>query len=466
MAAPANFERRPLRAAPAAGNDSGLFVNRLNQTLSEPRALLAPVAALLAGVALLLLGNGLFLTLVPLRADIEGFSATWIGAIGAAYSVGFVLGCYAVPPLVARVGHIRVYATLAALGAIVPLLHLMALTPVAWVLFRVIIGFCFAGLYMVIESWLNGASTRENRGTIFSTYIFVNLAAITGGQYLILLEEPTGSQLFSLAAILFALAVIPVCLTRAPSPPLPVEARPNLRKLWRNSPVSVVGCLSNGMANGSIWSLAPVYAKSLGLSLTGIAIFVSVAIIGGAVVQYPLGRLSDRLPDRRWLIAAVCAVAAVAGLILLIASAFSFVIVYIAIFFFGAAAFSLYGFCVAHANDHADPEDFVEISAGLLLMFGAGAVIGPLISSALMEGIGATFLFLFTTVVHGGMAAWTIWRMKRREPVAPEDREHYVPMTRTSPNIFSFDPRSEEAVLEEDDEAAEGSGQQTHPSPR
>jgi len=424
-------------------------LSRLTESLAEPKALLAPVAALLTGVALLLLGNGLFLTLVPLRADLEGFSATWIGAIGAAYSLGFVAGCYLVPPLVARVGHIRVYAAFAALGAIVPLLHLMALTPIAWIAFRVIIGLCFSGLYMVIESWLNGASTRENRGTIFSAYIVVNLAAITGGQYLILLESPSSEKLFSLAAILFALAVIPVCLTRSPSPPLPVEARPNLRKLWANSQVALMGCFTNGMANGAIWGLAPVYAKNLGLSLTGIAIFVSLAIVGGAVVQYPLGRLSDRLPDRRWLIAAVCAAASIAGLVLVMAAGLSVYIVYVAIFLFGAAAFSLYGFCVAHANDHGTPEDFVEISAGLLLVFGAGAVAGPLIASAVMEGLGAAFLFLFTSVVHGAMALWTFWRMKRREAVAPEDREDYVPMTRTSPNIFSLDPRAEETEADE-----------------
>jgi len=429
------------------------FVLRLAENLARPKALLVPVAALLTGVALLLLGNGLFLTLVPLRADLEGFNAAWIGAIGAAYSVGFVVGCYLVPPLVERVGHIRVYAAFAALGAVVPLLHLLALTPVAWIVFRMLTGLCFSGLYMVIESWLNGASTRQTRGTIFSAYIMVNLTAITLGQYLILLEEPGSEKLFSLAAILFALAVIPVCLTRSSSPPLPVEARPDLRKLWNNSQVAVMGCFTNGMANGAIWSLAPIYAKNLGLSLTGIAIFVSLAIVGGAVVQYPLGRLSDRLPDRRWLIVAVCATASVAGLILIMAAHLSIHIVYVAIFLFGAAAFSLYGFCVAHANDYGSADEFVEISAGLLLVFGAGAVPGPLVASAMMDALGFAFLFLFTSIVHGAMALLTFWRMKRREAVAPEDRENYVPMTRTSPNIFSFDPRAENHADEETDKS-------------
>ena len=423
---------------------------RITASLAEPKALLAPVAALLVGVTLLMLGNGLFLTLVPLRADLEGFGAAWIGAIGAAYSVGFVAGCYLVPPLVARVGHIRVYAAIAALGAIVPLLHLLALHPAAWILFRMIIGVCISGLYMVIESWLNGAATRRNRGTVFSAYVAIHLAAVTAGQYLLLLDSPSGSKLFSLATILFALAVIPVCLTRSPSPPLPVKARPDLAKLWRNSQVSVVGCFTNGMANGAVWSLAAVYAKGLGLSLTGIAVFISVAIVGGAAVQYPLGRLSDRLPDRRWLIAAVCAVAAVAGLVLLSAAGLPVLVVYAANFLFGAAAFSIYGFAVAHANDHAEPEDFVEISAGLLVIFGVGAIAGPLVASALMELFGSGFLFLFTAILHGAVALWTFGRTKRRRAIAPEDREDYVPMARTSPNIFAFDPRAEDPKPDRD----------------
>ena len=415
---------------------------------AAPKALLAPVAALLVGVALLMLGNGLFLTLVPLRADLEGFGAAWIGAIGAAYSVGFVLGCYLVPPLVARVGHIRVYAAVAALGAIVPLLHVLALAPVAWLLFRIVIGLCIAGLYMVIESWLNGAATRRNRGAVFSSYIAIHLAAVTAGQYLILLESPESPDLFSLATILFALAVIPVCLTRSPAPALPVSARPSLRRLWRNSQVAVVGCMTNGMANGAVWSLAPVYAKGMGLSLTGIAIFVSAAIVGGALVQYPLGRLSDRLPDRRLLIAIVCTVAALAGIVLQAAAGLPATAVYLLHFLFGAAAFSIYGFSVAHANDHAAPEDFVAISAGLLVVFGAGAVIGPLAASFLMEGLGSSKLFLFTSIVHGVVALWTFRRMKQREPIAPEDREDYVPTVRTSPNVFAIDPRADEPPAE------------------
>ncbi len=421
--------------------------------LVKPESLFAPVAALLTGVALLMLGNGLFLTLVPLRASSEGFSAAWIGAIGASYFAGFALGCFVLPPLVARVGHIRAFAAVAALAAIAPLLHALVLTPSAWVAFRAVLGFCLSGLYMVIESWLNGASKRSNRSTVFSGYIAVHLSALTAGQFLILLGSPAGPELFSLAAILFALAVVPVSLTHAASPPMPVSVAPSVRKLWRNSQVAVAGCLTNGMVNGAIWSLAPVYATSLDLALTGIAVFVSVAILGGAFVQYPLGRLSDRLPERRWLVAILCIVAAGAALVLVFGTALPLAAAYLAYFLFGAAAFSVYGICVAHANDHAESENFVEISAGLLMIFAFGAVIGPLIASALMETLGPGYLFLFTGTVHGAVGLWTAWRIKRGSAEAPEDRASYVPTIRTSPNAFALDPRAETA---EHDEAGTG----------
>ena len=172
--------------------------------------------------------------------------------------------------------------------------------------------------------------------------------------------------------------------------------------------------MTNGMVNGAVWSLAPIYAKGLGLSLTGIAVFVSVAIVGGALVQYPLGRLSDRLPDRRWLIAGLCGIAACAGFVLMFGTALPLPALYTAYLLFGAAAFSIYGFSVAHANDHAGPGDFVEISAGLLVIFGVGAVAGPLLASWLMEALGFRYLFLFTCAVHAGVALWAVWRTGQR----------------------------------------------------
>ncbi len=407
---------------------------------------LAPVYALLAGTGILLLGNGLLSTLTPVRADLQAFGSFWIGWIGAAYFVGFIVGCYVCPRLVSRVGHIRVFAALAALASTAPLLQVMALHPGAWIGIRAILGFCLAGLYMVIESWLNDIATRATRGTIFSGYMLVNLVAIAAGQYLLLLADPAQAELFLVVAILIAFALIPVSLTRASAPPPPVQATPHLRRLYLLSPVGFVGCLIVGMANGAFWSLSAVYAREVGLSYTGIAVFISSAIIGGALIQWPLGKISDSMADRRKLIAIVSGAASLLSIVLVIGNLLPGFSLYGVAFLFGSAVFSLYGLCVAHANDHAEPSEFVQVSASLLLVFGAGAAIGPVIASAIMQVAGNLYLFSFTAVAQAVMTAYVFYRMRQRGPVQPEDREDYVSTTRTSPELFALDPRGQETA--------------------
>jgi MFS family permease len=410
----------------------------------SPRTL-APVYALLAGTAIFLLGNGLLSTLTPVRADIQNFSSFWIGWIGAGYFGGFIVGCYVCPPLVSRVGHIRVFAALAAAASTVPLLQVMVIHPGAWVCLRAVIGFCLAGLYMVIESWLNDIATRATRGSIFGAYMIINLAAMAAGQYLLVIADPAKEGLFLIVAILIAFALIPVALTRASAPPPPVQASPRLGRLYRLSPVGLVGCVVVGMANGSFWSLSAVYARDVGLSYAGIAVFVSAAIVGGTLIQWPLGKISDTIGDRRKLIAVVSGCASLFSIALVFGKSLPGPSLFGAAFLFGAAVFSLYGLCVAHANDYAEPADFVQVSAGLLLTFGAGATVGPIIASALMEVAGDAYLFAFTAVAQGAMAAYVLHRVRRREPVEPEAREQYVATTRTSPEAFALDPRSQEA---------------------
>ncbi len=410
-----------------------------------PRTL-APVYALLAGIAVLLLGNGLLSTLTPVRADLQAFGSFWIGWIGAAYFAGFIVGCYVCPPLVTRVGHIRVFAALAALASTVPLLQIMALYPGAWLIFRAVIGFCLAGLYMVAESWLNDIATRTTRGTIFSAYMLTNLLAMAAGQYLLVIADPAKPEPFLIVAILIAFALIPVALTRASAPPPPVQASPHLGRLYRLSPVGFVGCLIVGMANGSFWSLSAVYARDIGLAYTGIAVFISAAIIGGAMIQWPLGKIADSMADRRKLIAVVSGAASLLSIVLVFGAHLPGFSLYGAAFLFGSAVFSLYGLCVAHANDYAEPTDFVQVSASLLLVFGTGAALGPILASATMQMFGDQYLFAFTAVAQAAMAGYVVYRMGRREAVQPEDRESYVPTTRTSPEAFALDPRGHEEV--------------------
>ena len=264
----------------------------------------APITALLLSVALLLMGNGLQGTLLPVRANLEAFTDTDIGILGSAYFGGFAAGCIFGPHLVRRAGHIRCFAALVAIASCVVLLHSLFLSPALWWGLRALTGFCFAVLYMVIESWLNEKSTNETRGLIFSLYTIINLTVITIGQLMLGLDQPENFQLFILASILVSLAAVPVAMTRAEAPAPPKSVRIRLRHLYRLSPVGAVGCLVVGLANGSFWALAPVFAQDKGASTWGVAIFMSVAVIAGALAQYPLGRLSDKMDRRKVIIAA------------------------------------------------------------------------------------------------------------------------------------------------------------------
>ncbi|HLS68293.1 MAG TPA: MFS transporter [Kiloniellales bacterium] len=414
---------------------------------------LAPVTALLLSVALLLLGHGLFGTLLPVRAQIEAFPTPIIGLLGSLYFFGFGAGCVLGPYLIQRVGHIRAFAALAALLVATPLIH--ALFPVVsiWALLRILAGLCLAGLYTAIESWLNQAADNEQRGTVLSIYIVINLMAMTGGQLLLSVGSPAGHELFSLIAVLITLAVVPLALTRSTAPVPPLSFRLRLGRLYRLSPVGLIGCLMVGVTNGAFWTVAPAYVTSLGQPADDVATFMATAVFAGALAQWPLGRLSD-VVDRRYVILGGCVVAALAG--------FGFYLSpllplppFVLAALFGASALSAYALCIAHANDFIVPEDAVEASAGLLLTYAAGAVVGPLLATTAMGELGPHGLFATTAVAHALFALFVVYRMSQRASVPAEERDHFVLMEpRTSTVVFELDPRSETTSPEVAEEQA------------
>ncbi|MDX1540000.1 MAG: MFS transporter [Geminicoccaceae bacterium] len=424
-------------------------------------ATIAPVTALLIGASILLLGNGVQSLLLPIRASDEAFSTMVIGLMGAAYPAGFILSCLSTPQLVQRVGHIRTFAVLAAIAGVSALAHAVLVVPLAWVVLRLISGFCFAGLFMVIESWLNEAASNTTRGQIFSTYMVVNLASVTAGQLLIGLGDPGDFRLFALAASAIILSLVPVGLTTSKGPP-PIEVvQLRLGRLYRMSPVGVLGCFFVGVANGSFGSLGPIFAGAAGLSVGEIALFMSAGLIGGAVFQMPIGRLSDRM-DRRRVIVAASLVAVLLGVTMMLvgdARAGGRLLAFDAgaielpqgalialAFFFGAAIHPIYGLCTAHTNDFVERAEFVEASSGLLLTWGLGAATGPLLASVLMEIAGPGSLFLFTAAAHLACALFALWRISRRTAPRPDERDVFVPANaaaRTTPVATVLDPRSE-----------------------
>lgn len=405
------------------------------------------IGAILLSTAFLLLGNGLTGTLTPVRAHLDGFSDLAIGTMGSAYYAGFVLGCFVVPKLLARVGHSRTFAVAAALTAATVLIQPIFTLPVVWFVVRAGFGVCAAGVFMVIESWLNDRATNQTRGRILSAYVLVNLSCLLLGQWMLTAASPRGYELFSLAAILYILCVIPVGLTRLPQP-VPQEApQLRVRRLMQVSPVGMAGVTAVGLANGAVWTLAPVYAISLGYSTIGVALFMSAFITGGMLIQLPLGRLSDRL-DRRWIIVGTCVAAAIGGVALALLGlrgAHLPWLLYPLTVLFGAAMLPLYSLSIAHANDRIERTEFIEASATLLMVNGLASVVGPTIGAVVMAHAGLASLFFYTATVHVLMAGFTVWRITTRR-AAPEDmRELFVAVPQqASPNAVELDPRAQE----------------------
>ena len=401
---------------------------------------LAPVAALLFSVGLLLMGSGLQGTLLPVRAQLEAFTDLDLGMLGSAYFLGFGAGCLFGARLVRRSGHIRTFAAMVALASTTALAHAMLPSPPVWWVLRGVTGFCFAVLYMVIESWLNERASNENRGLIFSAYTIVNLTVITLGQ-IMLTAAPVGSfTLFAWASILVSLAAIPIAFTRAEAPAPIGAVKIRVRRLYLLSPVGFVGCFAVGMANSAFWSLGPLFVdRGQGVNAADVALFMSVTVIGGAVGQYPLGRLSDRM-DRRRVIVLSCSGAALAGGALVATGELLPWAMLGAAFLFGFFAFPLYSLSVAHTNDFIEPEGYVEASGGLLLVFGLGAVVGPLIASAVARTFGIETIFAYTAVVHLLTAFFTLYRMTRRARPPEEERGAFVDALVVASTVSTVDP--------------------------
>jgi MFS family permease len=410
--------------------------------------ILRPVTALLMAAAILMTGNGLLGVLVPIRADLAHFTRLEIGAMGSIYYAGLMLGCLVAPAIIARVGHIRAFTAFTASATITPLLHAMWLDPWVWAGLRGLNGLCFAGLFMGIESWLSGASTSETRGRVLAAYTVINLTVVTFGMQMLALTPPGGFELFSLVAILYSLAAVPVCMTTTPVPAPPTRAKLRIVWLYSVSPVSVLGCFFTGVANSGFWQLSALYASESGLSIHDVALFVTIAVLGGAIGQWPVGMVSDRLGRRPLLM--VCGIAAsAAGLGLFAAAQIKppTVVLFALAAGYGLMAFPIYTLCVAHANDLVHKKRAVEVSSGLLLVFSVGAVIGPLVASAAMAGLGNGALFLHTAIAHLLIAGITLVRSQVRPSLPNRRQEEYVVVPNSTPAMFELDPRGAENIL-------------------
>lgn len=404
-----------------------------------------PVLSLLWGTAFLLAGSGLHGLILPLRGQAEGFSMTALGLLGTAWAVGFVAGCYLAPRLVRKVGHVRAYGAFAASASIVALMTGIWINEYAWIILRMFTGFAMAGAFMVIESWLNERSSNENRGTVFGLYMMVTYASIMAGQMVVAAADIGNGSLFMMAGILFCASLIPTAISSAMAPKPLQSVSLDLKGLYRNSPVASAACLLVGIANGAWGTLGAVYGARIGISTFEIALMMSLVVLAGALAQMPVGRLSDRM-DRRYVLAGAAAGCGVIALLIFVAMPRSGVAVLVMTAAYGMLAYTLYSIAVAHANDHASPEDFVKVSGGLLLLYGFGTMIGPILGAPLMDYMRPESLFLATALPHFVLAGYTLLRISRRAPVPIEDREAFktLPSERAvTPQAVLLDPRSD-----------------------
>lgn len=407
--------------------------------------------ALLVGASLIITGTGLLGTALALRAESLGFTSSLIGVVMSAYFVGYVVGTYACPKIVMSAGHVRAFSAFAATAASAVLLHPLLIDPIVWALLRFVTGVCLVGLYMVIESWLNERSTNEARGRVFAVYQVVSLVALAGGQYLILLGSDSISTAFIIAGALLSMGLVPVVLTRVPHP-APISAvHLDLGKLWRISPLGVAGTGVAGLANGAFFALGPVFAQRVGLDTAEVALFMSLVLLGGVALQWPIGQASD-LWDRRTVIFAVsvggASFAALATWLLersvpgMLAS----------MLLYGGAAFTLYPLCVAHANDYADASEFVATASGLLLVYGIGAAVGPLLAGPMIQFFSAPAFPTFLSAMQAALALFILVRMRVRSAPPLDAQEPFVMLQRTSQSVLEMIAPDEDAESEPETE--------------
>lgn len=409
------------------------------------QGILRPVTALLLATAIVMAGHGMLVMLVPLKASTADFSSFTIGLMGSGYFGGLVAGCWLAPAIIGRVGHIRAFSAFTASVTVIPLFHSLAVDPIAWTLLRVLQGICCAGLWLVIESWLNAASDTSTRGRVLGSYTFVQLVLQTAGMQIVGLTSLDGNDLFTLAAILMSLSALPIALTAAIAPMPPKRNKLRLGWVFSVSPAATLGTSLGGFATGAFWILAPLYAQSAGLSPAGSAAFVAMALLAGALTQWPLGALSDRI-GRRAVMTGCAMVAMAASLTLALIGTSQLWMIFVGSIVFGGASFPIYTIALAHANDLVPSKRAITVSSGMLFVYSVGAATGPLVASLMVEWAGFSALFSTISIACGLIGLVTVVRIQVRPRLPKRHREDYVNVPRTTPAVFDLDPRTDDAA--------------------
>jgi MFS family permease len=382
--------------------------------------------ALFTGVGLLMVGNGLQGSLVGIRSQNEGFAPLWTGVVMAGYFAGILAGSRTVTTALRAVGHIRVFAALASMASAAVLAYPLAVFPLAWALMRFTMGACMAGLYVVVESWLNDLATNRTRGRLLAVYMVVTMGGMAAGQFLLGSADPAGFELFLVSSVLVSLSLVPITLSATSTPPMVSLDTMSIRDVARLVPTGLVVSLLVGATAGVLLGMGAVYATSVGLTPSQTALFVASPMAGGVLGQLPVGWVSDHV-SRRSVMVGVALVAVGAALGLLVVEPGS-ALGYVLLFVVGGMSFPLYSLGIAFTNDQLASDQILGASAALVMVNGVGAVLGPLVTAGLTVAFGPSQYFVCLALTHSAVVVFLGYRIVTHHTVPPvADQEHYVP---------------------------------------
>jgi len=367
---------------------------------------------LLMGVMLLMVGNGVQGTLLGIRGNTEGFSTYQLSYVMSAYFLGFLFGSLVAPQMIRKVGHVRVFAALGSFISAILVIYPVYPDWIVWTVLRVMAGFCFSGIYITAESWINNTASNETRGQALSAYMIVQMLGIIASQVLMNLPDSTGFALFIIPSVLVSLAFMPILLAPTPAPAFDSTRRISFGRLFRLSPLGCAGMLLTGGVFSAMFGMASVWGAQVGLDVRDISIFVGSLYVGGLVLQYPIGWASDRL-DRRMLIMGLSTVAAITMLVAAFVPLPFTALIGVAVIL-GGITNPVYALLIAHTNDFLQREQMAGASAGLIFLNGFGAIFGPIITGWMMETVGPGGFFLFIGILFVALAAYALYRMTRR----------------------------------------------------
>jgi len=406
------------------------------------RKVIRSVTPPLVSLVIVMLGNGYFNTYASLRISIDGYASWVIGVLNAAYYAGVMLGSIYVERLIDRIGHIRTFAMFASINSAVILVQSFIIGPVSWTLFRFLVGFCASGFFIVIESWLLLSTGIRTRGKILSLYMLTLYMAQGFGQFILNLAPIKSMLPFAITIFLSSLSVLPVCMMKSSGPLMLESSITNIFQILKKAPLGPIGCFIAGLIMSSFYGLAPIFGKEINLSIMQISQIMGLTILGGLALQWPIGHLSD-IFNRRKVMIGVFFVLMVLTFLLFHSVSFHYYLLLVLMILFGGISFTIYPLSITYTCDYFSEKNIVGITCALLIIYGTGCIIGPLISPIFMSLVGPAGLFLFISIVSAIYILFAMWRVLHARRLPDEEQSDYLPLPRATSLAFFLDPRSD-----------------------